>query len=65
MRFPLCAPDVNDEMIRDIGPLVFGRDVVAVRYIDGKREEIRASVRAGGRERGLRGRSNRQLCQES
>ncbi|KAG2434336.1 hypothetical protein HYH02_012356 [Chlamydomonas schloesseri] len=35
--------DVNDEMIREIGPLVFGRDVVAVRYIDGKRDEIRAS----------------------
>ncbi|GLC34207.1 hypothetical protein PLESTB_001610800 [Pleodorina starrii] len=32
--------DVNDQMCREIGPLMFGRDVVAMRYIDGKRETI-------------------------
>ncbi|EFJ41937.1 hypothetical protein VOLCADRAFT_107490 [Volvox carteri f. nagariensis] len=32
--------DVDDQMVRAIGPLVFGRDVVAVRYVDGERETL-------------------------
>ncbi|GIL85103.1 hypothetical protein Vretimale_9964 [Volvox reticuliferus] len=34
--------DVDDAMVRAIGPLMFGRDVVAVRYIDGERETLSA-----------------------
>ncbi|GLI67008.1 hypothetical protein VaNZ11_011104 [Volvox africanus] len=34
--------DVDDAMVRAIGPMIFGRDVVAVRYIDGERETLSA-----------------------
>lgn len=40
----LNLSDVDDEMVRAIGPLVFGRDVVAVQYVDGKRHNIGGDV---------------------